>query len=260
VVEEIAMATTPVAADVPGAPAPIGPIGRILGVFSSPKKTFADIARRPSWIAPLAVLMVVWMALNVTLARHVDWVEVAKDQIAKSKFASRQVEQLSDDQKVRAYEQGALRSKVSRYVRGIIGWPLLLLIISGIYLGAFKLIGGARINFALAFAITTFAHLPVGLKELISIPVVLLKDPASIDPENFLASNPAVIFANDLAPWQAVPLAFLDLFGIWALVLVAIGFSAADPKKLPFSKSLGIAGGITLTLMVFFTGLVWAFS
>lgn len=254
------MATTPVAAGVPDAPASIGPIGRILGVLSSPKKTFADIAKRPSWIAPLIVLMVGWMALNVTLARHVDWLEVAKDQIAKSKFASRQFEQLSEDGKARAYEQAAVRGKVVRYVRGVIGWPLLLLIMSGIYLGAFKLIGGGRINFAMAFAITTFAHLPVGLKELISIPVVLLKDPASIDPENFLASNPAVIFANDLAPWQTVPLAFFDIFGIWALILVAVGFSAADPKKLPLGKSLGISVGIALAFMVFFTGLAWAFS
>jgi hypothetical protein len=87
-----------------------------------------------------------------------------------------------------------------------------------------------------------------------------LKDRASIDPENFLASNLAVIFGNDLAPWQLVPLAFLDIFSIWALVLVAIGFSAADPKKLPFGKSLGIVVGVTLAFMFFFTSLAWAFS
>jgi len=260
VVEEILMATTPVAAGVPDPPVPIGSMGRIFGVFFSPKATFADIARRPGWAAPLALLILISIGLSVTLAQHVDWVEVTKDQIAKSKFASRQFEQLSDEAKARAYEQGATRSKVIRYVRGFIGWPLLLLIVSSVYLGAFKLIGGARVNFLTAFSIAAFAHLPVGLKELISIPVALLKDPAGFDPENFLASNLAVILGPDLAPWKAVPLVFLDIFGIWALILVAMGFSAADPKKLPLGRALGIAVGVSLAFMVFFTGLAWAFS
>ena len=255
------MSTTPVTApETPEPQSSLSPIKRIFGVFFAPKATFQDIARKPSWIAPVAILMIIWFCLSVSLAKHADWVEISKDQIAKSKFASRQFDQLNDDQKSRAYEQAAERSKVIRYVRGVVGWPLLLVIFAGVYLGVFKLIGGARTNFVTAFAITAFAHLPVGLKELISIPVVFLKDPASIDPENFLASNPAAVFGNDLAPWQLVPLAFLDIFNIWALVLVAIGFSAADPKKLPLGKSLGVVFGVTLAFMVFFTGLAWAFS
>lgn len=253
------MSTTPVIA--PEAPqAPLSAAKRIIGIFFSPKATFEDIARKPSWLAPLAILILISIGLSVSLARHADWIEISKDQIAKSKFASRQFEQLTDDQKSRAYEQAAERSKVIRYVRGFIGWPMLVVIMGSIYFGMFKLVGGARLNFVTAFAITVFAHLPVGLKELISIPVVFLKDPASIDPENFLASNPAAIFGNDLATWQLVPLAFLDVFGLWALVLIAIGFSAADPKKLPFGKSLGIVFGVTLAFLCFFTGLAWAFS
>lgn len=253
------MATTPVAA--PDAPVPgMSEFGRLTGVFFSPTATFRDIARRPSWVIPLAVLILISIGLSVTLAKHVDWVEVAKDQIAKSKFASRQVDQLPEAQKDKVYEQAATRTKVIRYVRGFVGWPLLLLFTAAIYFGAFKLIGGARINFATAFAISAFAHLPVGLKELISIPVALLKDPASFDPENFLASNPAAIFGSDLAAWQLVPLTFLDIFTLWALILLAIGFSAADPKKVPLGKSLGIVVGVTLAFMFFFTALAWAFS
>jgi hypothetical protein len=208
----------------------------------------------------MIVLLLINIGLSVTLARRVDWVEVSKEQIAKSKFAASRIDQLSDDQKARVYEQSAARSKVIRYVRGFIGWPLLLLFISVVYFGAFKLLGGARTNFATAFAITTFAHLPMGLRELIAIPVTFLKDPASIDPENFLASNPAAILGSDLPAWQMVPLAFLDVFGLWALLLMAIGFSAADPKKLPFGKSLGIVASVSLAFILFFTMFAWVFS
>jgi hypothetical protein len=252
------MATTPIPA--PEAQATISPIGRITGVLFNPKPTFSDIAKRPSWIAPMIVLLLINIGLSVTLARRVDWVEVSKEQIAKSKFAASHIDQLSDDQKARVYEQSAARSKVIRYVRGFVGWPLLILITSAIYFGAFKLLGGARTNYATAFAITAFAHLPMGLRELIAIPVTFLKDPASIDPENFLASNPAAIFGSDLPTWQMVPLAFLDVFGIWALLLMAVGFSAADPKKLPFGKSLGIVVSVSLAFMLFFTMIAWVFS
>lgn len=250
----------------PPAPSPqpqpsMSAISRIFGVFFSPKPAFADIVRHPSWVAPMVVLLLISIGLSVTLAERTNWVEVSKEQIAKSKFAASRIDQLSDDQKERAYEQSAQRSKMIRYVRGFIGWPLLLIIASAIYLGVFKLIGGARVNYATAFAICTFAYLPVGLRELLAIPVNLLKDPNAIDPENFLASNPAAILAgSDLPTWQMVPLAFLDVFGIWVLVLAAIGFSAADPKKLPFGKALGLAVSVWAFFLCFFTGLAWIFS
>jgi Yip1 domain len=247
-------------ASAPEAQAPLGPVARLIGVLFNPKVAFSDIALRPGWIAPMVVLLLISIGLSVTLAQRVDWVEVSKQQIAKSKWASSQIDRLKEDQKARAYEQAAARSKVIRYVRGFIGWPLLLLLSSAIYLGAFKLFGGARTNFATAFAITTFANLPVGLRELIAIPVTLLKDPAAIDPENFLVSNPAAILGNDLPTWQMVPLAFLDVFGLWALLLVAVGFSASDPKKLPLGKSMGIVFSVSFAFVLFFTMLAWVFS
>jgi Yip1 domain len=257
-VEESSVATTKVTA--PEAQAPLGPVARLIGVLFNPKATFSDIAQRPGWIAPMVVLLLTSIGLSVTFGQRVDWVEVSKQQIAKSKWASSQIDQLKEDQKQSVYEQAAARTKIIRYVRGFIGWPLLLLISSAVYLGAFKLLGGARTNFAAAFSITTFANLPVGLRELIAIPVTLLKDSAAIDPENFLVSNPAAILGNDLPTWQMVPLASLDIFGLWALLLVAVGFSASDPKKLPLGKSVGIIFSVWLAFTLFFTMLAWVFS
>jgi Yip1-like protein len=237
-----------------------GPLARLFGVLFNPKPAFAEIAQRPGWIVPMVVLLLISIGLNVTLAQRVDWVEVSRQKIAKSKWASSHFDQMREDRKESAYAQAAKQSKVFRYVRGFIGWPLFLLLTSTVFLGTFKLVGGARTNFATAFAITTFAHLPVGLKELIAIPVTLFKDPSAIDPDNFLVSNLAALLGNDLTAWQLVPLAFLDVFGLWALLLVAIGFSASDPKKLPLGKSIGIVFGVSLALVLFFTMLAWVFS
>jgi len=252
------MATIP--APVAEPQAAISPFGRIIGVFFSPKSTFEDIARKPTWIPPLIVLFLTGLILNFTLANHANWTEVSKQQIAKNKWAASQIDRLDDAKKAQAYERAAAQAKMFRYVRAVIGWPLVLLIASAVYFGAYRLIGGARISFGLAYVILAFANLPVGLKETLGTVVTALRDPAAIDPENYIASNPAALMSADTPTWQIIPLAFLDIFAIWAIILVAIGFSAADPKKLPFGKSLGIAIGVNLSLMLFFTMIAWVFS
>jgi len=216
--------------------------------------------RKPSWVAPLIVLFITGLLLNVALATHANWIEVIKEQIAKNKMAASQIDNLDEAKKDAAYERGASQAKMIKYVRGVIGWPVALLFSSLLYFGLYRLIGGARVSYGLAFAIVTFASLPMGLREILGAVVALFKDPSAIDPENYLASNPAALLPADTPAWQLVPLAFLDIFAIWALVLVAVGFTAADPKKVPFGKSLGLAVGLHVGLLFFFTMVAWVFS
>ena len=255
------MATTPVTTPAPEAhPAAISPVGRIFGVFFSPKPTFTDIVRKPGWLAPVLVLLSTGLLLNISLAQHTNWNEVSRTQIEKSKFASAQFDKMDSAQKEKAYEQAAKQAVIVRYVRGVIGWPLLLLFVTGIYFLAYRLIGGGRMTFGLSFVIVAFAQLPMGLREILGSLVTWMKDPNNIDPENYLASNIAAFLSPDLPTWQMVPAAFVDLFGSWALILMATGFSAADPKKLPLGKSLGIAIGVNVAFMVLFTMIAWIFS
>jgi len=260
VVEDLEMATT--TAVPPAAPEPqphMSAISRIVGVFFSPGATFKDLVQRPSWMAPMILLIVIWFGLCATLVKRADWVTYTKQQIEKNKFAASHIEALPEDQKEAAYEQGAQRSKISQYVRGAIGWPLLILFSAAINFAAFKLIGGVRTNFGTAFAITAFAHLPMSLRELLAIPVTFLKDPQSIDPQNFLASNPAAFLGDSAPAWQLIFFGSLDIFAIWAIILMAVGFSAADPKKAPIGKALGIAFGTTFSVVLFFTMMAWIF-
>ena len=233
----------------------IGTIGRLTGALFSPKRTFADIAAKPSWVAPLLLLAIIWIGLNAVLVQRTDWMEVSRQQIEKNKFAARAFEQMKPEDRDIAYQKAVQRAKITRYVRGVIGWPLLVVIMSGIYLGAFKLIGGARINYVTALAVVAYAHLPMGIRELLAIPVNLIKDGSAIDPENFLASNVASFLGGDAPLWQTVLGGSVDIFGIWALILVAIGFSAVDPKKVKPGTAFGIVFGFWATITLFFTGL-----
>ncbi len=232
-----------------------------MGALFNPNETFADIARVPSWLAALIFLTITGLAVSAVLAQRVDWKEVSRKQIEKSKFAASQLERLPEDQRQRAFDQAAARGKTMRYVRGSIGSLLLIFIMGGIYLAAFKIGGlGVALKFSHARAIVAHAYLPLGIKELIGIPIVLLKDPSAIDPENFVASNLAAFLPGDSPLWQMALGASVDLFTFWCMALLAIGFCAFNPKKMPLGKAIGVVIAVYAIFVAFGLGMAVIFG
>lgn len=241
------------------APAPISSIGRVFGVFFTPRQTFADIARRPNWLVPLLLMTAISLALSFAINARVDWSRITEERIEESRFASSRIDQLPPDQRQQVIDRQASGAKVTRYVRGAIGTACLAIILAAVYLAVFNLVGGAGASFRLSFSLVNYAMLPIALKELLEIPILFLKDPATIDPDNFLASNPAAILSG-IPAWEKVLLGSLDLFSLWSALLVAVAFSAANPKKVSFGKALALVALVYLGLTVLFTGLIAPFS
>jgi hypothetical protein len=75
------MATIPAPAPVPEPQASISPFGRIVGVLFSPKKTFEDIARKPSWLLPVVLSTLLGILSTVVLNQRMDWREYISQQI-----------------------------------------------------------------------------------------------------------------------------------------------------------------------------------
>jgi len=59
----------------PEAQAPINHFGRLIGVFFSPKQTFASIAERPSWVAPLLLMVILGTCVGGLLNTKMNWGE-----------------------------------------------------------------------------------------------------------------------------------------------------------------------------------------
>jgi hypothetical protein len=255
------MSTVPTAAPVAPEPSKIGAFGRLFGVLFSPGETFADIARKPGWIVPWLFLTITGLMISYALVQKVDWVQAQRTQMERVPMAARQFEQMTPEQRDQALQRGAAQAKVMRYVRGAIGSLLLMVIMGGIYLGLFNAIGGAGINYKMALTMTGYGYVPMGLRELIGALVVFIKpDPGGIDPENFLASN-AAAFLPDTAPlWQIALGASFDVFGIWCIILLAMGFAASNPKKVSFGKAMGIVLGVFFVFLLFGLGVAAIFS
>jgi hypothetical protein len=56
---------------------------------------------------------------------------------------------------------------------------------------------------------------------------LFLKELATVDLQNPVASNPGAVLPDDTSKWLVALLSSVDIFAIWTMILLAIGFSAA---------------------------------
>ena len=230
------MATTPAPmAEAPAAT--ISPFGRVLGVFFSPKATFEDIVRKPSWLLPFAIFIVLVVAVCISINLRMNWRDYIGQQIDKSPQAS----QLSAEQRDQRIEAGVKFAPVFTYVFGVGGQIMIVLVVTLIMWGAFSLLGGVSTNFSTALGITSHAFMTSLVSSPLFILTAFLKPYGTLDLENPLASNLAVLLPEDSAKWLVALCKSFDVFVFWILVLLAIGFTAVNAKKLKGAKPFTIA-------------------
>ena len=233
--------------------AAISPLGRIIGVLFSPKATFEDIARKPSWLLPVLLSTILGIAATVALNQRVDWRDYITQQIEKSPRAAN----MPAEQKEKQAEISAKVTVYIVYLVGVIGSVCFAFIVGAVMMLAYNLLAGAGASFSQSLGIA--AHtLVVGLVSTpIFLLVLFLRPKGTIDPENPVVTNLAALLPEDSAKWLMTLCKSIDLFTIWTLVLLAIGFAAVNSKKLRGGKSYVIAFSVYGVLVV--VKVLWAF-
>jgi hypothetical protein len=237
-------------------PAPISEIGRMTGVLFSPTPTFENIVARPSWVAPLVVLCVLAIAVIALFGQRVGWRGFLERQFDKDP----RVASLTPDQREQRLNAAIKLAPPITYVSVVIGTVLVPVIIAAVMLGAFNLLAGTRLNFKVALAIVSFSWMPLVIHGLLSLILLFLKSPDTIDLEHLVASNPGAFISSDSPRWMMTLMTSLDAFAIWVIVLMAIGFAAASPKKVTFGKGLAIVVAVWALWVLIHVGWVGAFS
>jgi len=201
---------------------------RFLGVFISPGATFADIARKPGFLAPLIVAVVMSVAVTETMLAKIGMEKIVRKSIEQSKSAA----SMSPEQMDQAVQQGAKIGGIIAHVAGVLGAPIFLLILAGLGLLIVNAIFGGQTNFKTAYSIACFAYLPAILGGLMAIAMILFGDRENFNPENAIPSN-AGFFLNPLDTSKALYkfASSIDIFTIWLLILMGIGFSEATGRK-----------------------------
>lgn len=232
------MATMPAVAPEPQVA--VNHFGRIIRVIVSPRKTFEDISRRPSWIAPMLLMVIIGTFVAGMLNQKLNWSSYIRQKAEQnSRFA-----QLSEEQKETAISKQAKYAPTFSYAIGGVGSILAVLCFSLIYWGVFNLFCGAGLNFERSFGIASHGYLPSVLAAILVLITLPFKAYGEVDPEHMLVSNLGAFLSADSPKWLQTLGTSLDLFWIWTLVLFAIGYSAANPKKVKTSTAFGIVFGL----------------
>jgi Yip1 domain len=240
--------------------APGNSISRIFGVLFSPKETFASIGQRPTWLAPVLLWLVVSIALIAVFTNRVGWQRFTERQIAMNPSAESRMDQLSADQRA---TQIAFATKFTEGIgiaSAVVAPFLLTLILAAIFLGLFKLAYGANIDLKTSMAVVAYAFVPLILSALIGILVIFLKDPAQVDLQNLLASNPGALMPTETARWLVVLLTRIDFFAFWVMILLALGYSQASRKKVSFGGALAGVFGLWAAWVIVVVAFTAAFS
>jgi hypothetical protein len=249
------MATTP--APAAGPQASISPLGRIVGVFFSPKVTFEDIVRKPDWMVPMILIVAMTLVGVVALNSHFDWRGYISQQIEKNPRAAN----LSAEQKEQQIEGGVKFAPKIAYVFGIPAPVVMILVVTGVLLAAYNLMAGAGATFKTSLAVVTHAFVPPSIiSTVLFLTVLFLKPIGSFDLDNPVATNLAVVLPEDSAKWLIGLCKNIDLLEFWKIALIAIGFAAVNPRKLTGAKPFTIALSAFLVWVVLRTGFAFIFS
>jgi hypothetical protein len=206
---------------------------RIFGVFYEPGKVFADVAERPRWLVPIVISILFAASLTYTISSHVGWEQTVRQLMAKNS----RVAELPADQREQIIQRGAKFASIYGWVGALLSPPFFALIVAGILTGIFNGLLGAELKFMQMFAITAYAFLVRVLYTVLLTLIVYLKPPEEFDIQVSPFSPAAYMNRQDNPKWLMSLAGSLDLFTLWTIVLLAIGFSVAA-KKLSFSKAL----------------------
>jgi hypothetical protein len=216
---------------------------RLAGVFFEPTKTFQDINLKPTWLVIFLILAVLVGAFSYLARSRVDIGLVTRKTLESLPIhmSEEQINQAVERAEQQNQNQ-SLASKILSAVSAPVSVLITYLILAAIFLATF-LLAGAHLKFKKAFAVTMWGAAPPAIvQQILSMIILFIKDPGTIDvTEGVVTSNLGpLVDAKTHAVLNSVA-SSIDIFSIWHIALLSIGFAAISDKKLtPKKAAVGI--------------------
>jgi Yip1 domain len=234
------------APDLPAAPPPIATqpeqphmneAARLVGVFFSPGKAFADIARKPRWWIPVILMAILGTVYLNAFTQRVGWESVIRPAIENNA----NTQNLTTQQREQLIQRAAGLYKYLGYGASAVGTLFYVFIVAVLFMFLFDTIMGAGIGLKRMMAIVAYGFLPLLIQTALSMVVLFLKDPEDFNLQNPLMFNVGAYLSSDTPAALRALGSSIDLFSLWIIVLLAIGVSTAG-RRISFGKALaGIA-------------------
>ncbi|MEO8035655.1 MAG: YIP1 family protein [Acidobacteriota bacterium] len=123
------------------------PFARIAGLFFSPVETLQAIAQRPDILVPLVLLLALTIPLGIVAAMHVDFASAAREALAGKP-------EVNPERAAKAIAFAQALGRGVAYASPILSLAVLA-IVAGIFLIAFRLMGGEG-EYKQAFSVVTY--------------------------------------------------------------------------------------------------------
>ena len=215
-----------------------GLLGKIFGVFFSPKETFESLNRKPGWLTPF-IIMALLGILSSFLLKDIAIQERLRRIEDNPKFTSEQVEMMKD--RIEKQQTSPLR-----YLNSILAPVAVLaylMVVSGVLLFGGNIILGGEAPFKKVLAVVSYSGLVGVLASVIKLPIILTKETLNVQ-------TSLALFLSNEAPRSSLHrfLASFDLFTLWQVALISIGLGVLYSFKT--SKAATIVAGFWLVWVV----------
>jgi hypothetical protein len=215
-----------------------GLLQNLIDLYFSPREAFTRIVRSPRILAPLVVYVILVLGFTGIWMQKMDPVEFMKTQIEESGRADK----IPPDQLPGIIEQQAKMMPIFGWVVGPVFIAIMLLVIAGSLMFVFRFFYSGEVSFKQAIAIVVWTFLAVGLVSTpVTLAVLSLKGDWNINPQEAIQANLGLLLEKSSAakPLWAL-LTSVDVFVLWMVFLLAVGFGVAGRK--PTSSALwGVA-------------------
>lgn len=227
---------------------------RIVNTFIDPVKTFTDINRGSAWLLAFLLSVIISYGFVAAVATKVGFAQANENEMKLSPKQMERIEQLPPADRDRAMQMGTNITKWISYLYPIAAFVGIVLT-AAILMLVFNFGMGGSVTFGKAIAVVVYAQLVLAVKGLL----VAISLFAGKDPENFTFSNPLASNLGYFIDLNAHPALYrfgssMDVFMIWYVVLLGIGFACVSGKV---KRSTGVMAvtGLWLLWVLGATGL-----
>lgn len=213
----------------------------LTGVWFSPSETFNRIGREASalhaWVLPILLVAILTAVASVLPTHRIGDEAVMRKAMEPMVRAGWVPEEVAEKQIAEAGNPSAVMgNRIKAVAQGLIGMIIVLLIVAGAA-KLFAVMMGREASFRALLSVVSYAYLAIAV---ITVPVMAaslyLQEPEDINLYNPVMSNLGAVmsmvapginkFLTGLASW-------IDVFGIWRIILLGIGCAAVTLKMKP---------------------------
>lgn len=224
----------PLPAQVPS-PAPVTPetpggfFQNLVDVYFSPREAFTRIVRSPRFLVPLAAYLLLVLGFTGIWMSKIEPREFMKMQLEESG----QWDKIPAERREAVLEAAPTQIKIFGWLGPVVFVPLMLVVTAAVLMFVFRFFYSSETVFKQAFAIVSWVFFAVAL---VTTPLLLLvlqlKGDWNVNPQDAVQANLGLLLDKSTA---AKPLwalfTSIDVFSLWMVFLLAVGFAVASRKK-----------------------------